>query len=179
MPGHVLDTCVVEDLRTAGLLAVSCASLDRAVVGGFTASLDNELAQRMAELQRYRVAVRHLSAAEVAEQLSIVTQHHQLSAADAEALVIAQADHAVLLTSDGSLRRVAMAEGVTVRGVIGELRRLVTRVLIDPPTALAGLESILDSGSRLPAGEVDRVRREWRRRVLRSEKRSRPGQDEL
>jgi len=168
MPGHVLDTCVVEDLRTAGLLAVSCASLDRALVGGFAASLDNELARHMAQLLRYGVSVRHLVAAEVEEQRLIVAKHRQLSAVDAEALVIAKADHAVLLTSDGPLRSVAAAEGVTVRGVIGELRRLVNRAVVDPPAALAGLDAILDSGSRLPAGEVDRARREWLRWVLRS-----------
>ena len=29
MPGHVLDACFVEDLRTAGLLAAGCTNLGR------------------------------------------------------------------------------------------------------------------------------------------------------
>lgn len=165
MPGHVLDACFVEDLQTAGLLAASCASLERPMVGGFASSADTELASRIAELTSYGAQIRYLSAAELRVQQSIQADHPALSAADAEALVIAQSERAVLLTCDGPLRKAALAASIEVHGVIGELRRLIGRVVIDPPKALTSLDGILDSGSRLPAGEVESARRDWSRAI--------------
>jgi predicted nucleic acid-binding protein len=89
-----------------------------------------------------------------------------LSVADAEALVIARADEAVLLTGDGSLRKAALDVGVDVRGVIGELKRLVAAVVIDPPGALTALETIVASGSRLPHDEVAAARRQWFKMIV-------------
>ena len=161
MPGHVLDACFVEDLRTARLLAASCTNLQQPVVGGFAASADTELAWRMAELARYGVRLRSLTREEVREHQSVQAAHPGLSVADAEALVIARADNAVLLTGDGYLRKAALDAGVDVHGVIGELKRLVAALIIDPPGALIALESIVASGSRLPRGEVEAARRQW------------------
>ena len=166
MPGHVLDACFVEDLQAAGLLAASCTDLERPVVGGFAASADTELAWRMADLARYGVRVRHLTSLEVVQHQSLQASHPVLSVADAEALVIARADEAVLLTGDGSLRKAALDVGVDVRGVIGELKRLVAAVVIDPPGALTALETIVASGSRLPHDEVAAARRQWFKMIV-------------
>ena len=161
MPGHVLDACFVEDLRTAGLLAASCTNLEEPVVGGFAVSAETELASRVAELIRYVVRVRHLTSLELRQHETMQVHYRALSVADAEALVIARADEAVLLTGDGSLRKAALDAGVDVRGVIGELKRLVAAVIIDPPGALTALETIVASGSRLPHREVAAARRQW------------------
>ena len=161
MPGHVLDACFVEDLRTARLLAASCTNLEQPAVGGFAASADTELASRMTELARYGVRVRYLTSLELPQHELMQVRYRALSVADAEALVIARADSAVLLTGDGSLRKAALDAGVDVRGVIGELKRLVAAVIIDPPGAQTALESIVASGSRLPRGEVEAARRQW------------------
>lgn len=142
MPGHVLDACFVEDLSSAGLLAASCTSLEQPVVGGFAADADTELAARAAELLRYGVRVRHLTSLELRQHETMHIQYRALSVADAEALVIARADDAVLLTGDGSLRKVALDCRVPVRGVLGELKRLVAAVIIDPPGALIALETL-------------------------------------
>jgi len=165
MPGHVLDACFVEDLQTAGLLAASCMNLEQPMVGGLAPSADTELASRVAELMRYRVRIRHLKSAEVSQHLSIQTKYPALSVADADAVVIARAEKAVLLTGDGPLRRAALDAGTDVRGVIGELKRLVEDVIIDPPTALTALESILASGSRSPHSEVELARRQWSKMI--------------
>lgn len=161
MPGHVLDACFVEDLQTAGLLAASCTNLEEPMVGGFAACADTELASRMDELVRYGVRVRHLTSLELPQHEPMQVHYRALSVADAEALVIARADEAVLLTGDGSLRKAALDAGVDVRGVIGELKRLVAAVIIDPPGALTALETIVASGSRLPHREVAAARRQW------------------
>ena len=131
------------------------------MVGGFAACADTELAWRMADLARYGVRVRHLTSLEVVQRQSLQANHPVLSVADAEALVIARADEAVLLTGDGSLRKAALDAGVHVRGVIGELKRLVAAVAIDPPGALTALETIVASGSRLSHEEVAAARRQW------------------
>jgi predicted nucleic acid-binding protein len=161
MPGHVLDACFVEDLRVAGLLAASCTNLEQPMVGGFAASADTELASRVAELVRYGVRVRHLTSLELSQHELIQVHCRALSVADAEALLIARAEEAVLLTGDGQLRKAALDAGVDVRGVIGELKRLVAAVIIDPPRALVALEAIVASGSRLPHDEVEAARRQW------------------
>ena len=165
MPGHVLDACFIEDLRTADLLATSCMNLEQPMVGGFAASAGTELASRIAELKRCRVRIRYLEPAEVGEQLALQVNHHALSFADAEALVIAQAEKAVLLTGDGSLRKAAHEAGIEVRGVIGELKGLVVRAIIDPPRALSALDSIVASGSRLPHDKVEAAKRQWSRMI--------------
>ena len=165
MPGHVLDACFVEDLRAAGLLAASCTNLEWPMVGGFAASADTELALRMADLARYGVRVRHLRTLEIVQHQSLQANHPALSVADVEALVIARADNAVLLTGDGSLRKAALDAGVDVRGVIGELKRLVAAVIIDPPGALTALEHIVASGSRLPPREVEAARQQWSKMI--------------
>ena len=168
MPGHVLDACFVEDLSVAGLLAASCMDLDRPLVGGFAANAHTELAARIPALVRYGVRVRHLTSAELSQHESLRVRYRALSVADAEALVIAQADDAVLLTGDGRLRAAALEAGVDVRGVIGELRRLVTGVIIDPPGALSALQSIVACGSRLPPGEVAAARGQWLRMIAKA-----------
>jgi len=161
VPGHVLDACFVEDLRTARLLAASCANLQQPVVGGFAASADTELASRVDELALYGVRVRYLTSLELRQHETMQVHYPALSVADAEALVIARVEKAVLLTGDGSLRKAAHDAGVDVRGVIGELKSLVAAVIIDPPGALTALESIVASGSRLPHDEVAAARRQW------------------
>ena len=165
MPGHVLEACFVEDLRTAGLLAASCTNLEQPVVGGFAASADTELARRMVDLARYGVRVRHLTSMELPQHETMQVHYHALSVADAEALVISRADNAVLLTGDGSLRKAALDAGVQVRGVLGELKRLVAAMILDPPGALTALETIIASGSRLPRGEVEAARRQWSKMI--------------
>ena len=108
----------------------------------------------MADLARYGVRVRYLTSLELRHHETMQVHYRALSVADAEALVIARADNAVLLTGDGRLRKAALDSGVDVRGVIGELKRLVAAVVIDPPEALTALETIVASGSRLPHDEV-------------------------
>ena len=165
MPGHVLDACFVEDLQAAGLLAASCTNLEEPLVGGFAASADTELARRMADLARYGVRVRYLTSLELRQHETMQVRYRALSVADAEALVIARADNAVLLTGDGSLRKAALDAGVQVRGVLGELKRLVAAMILDPPGALTALETIIASGSRLPRGEVEAARRQWSKMI--------------
>src|SRR5450756_525623 len=89
------------------------------------ASADTELAWRMADLARYGVRVRFLTSLELRQHETMQVHYRALSVADAEALVIARADKAVVLTGDGSLRKAALDAGVQVRGVLGELKRLV------------------------------------------------------
>ena len=108
MPGHVLDACFVEDLQAAGLLAASCTNLQRPVGGGFAACADTKLAWRMADLARYGVRVRNLTSLELPQHELMQVRYRALSVADAEALVIARADSAVLPTGDGSLRKAAL-----------------------------------------------------------------------
>jgi len=60
---------------------------------------------------------------EVPQHESKLVHYRTLSVADAEALMIARADSAVLLTGDGSSCKAALDAGVDVRGALGELKR--------------------------------------------------------
>ena len=146
MPGHVLDACFVEDVRTAGLPEASCTNLEQPAVEGFAVSAETELASRVAELIRYGARGRHLTSLELSQCELMHVHYPALSVADAEALVIARADEAVLLTGDGQLRKAALDAGVDVRGVLGELKRLVAAVIIArlQPSSLWRLSQLRD-----------------------------------
>ena len=68
---------------------------------------------------------------------------------------------------DAETRKAALDAGVQVRGVLGELKRLVAAMILDPPGALIALETIVASGSRLPHDEVEAAQRRWSRMIAR------------
>lgn len=63
MGGHVLDTCVVIDLKAAGLLHLAAHNLAKPAVGFFAAHEVNELASHLEELRRFGVRVHELPGA--------------------------------------------------------------------------------------------------------------------
>lgn len=164
MSGYVLDASFVKDFDICGALAFSCMSLDEVMVGGLSARHPNELAPHLEILTRYGVIIRHLSPAELSELLAL-QRFPALSVYDREAVVIARVESATLLTGDGPMRRVAESLGVNVRGVIGELERLVVGHIVTPSFALAALEEVIDRGSRLPSDECEHARRRWQKRA--------------
>jgi predicted nucleic acid-binding protein len=143
-------------------------NLDAVMVGGLSAQDPNELKPHLTELTRYGVVVRDLSSSEISELVAL-ERFAALSVFDREAVVVARAESATLLTGDGPLRHVAESIEVKVRGVLGELERLVAGQIVTPPFALAALEVIIASGSRLPADECERAQRRWRKRSASSD----------
>ncbi|GEM90050.1 hypothetical protein [Oceanithermus desulfurans] len=81
-----------------------------------------------------------------------------LSSTDALVLYYAKKNKAILVASDGPLRKRAARHGVEVHGAIWVAQRALDEVLIEPNELCAWLEGWLASGRRLPQDEIDRLR---------------------
>ena len=160
MGGHVFDTCVVLDLLAAGVLHVAAHNLSRPGIGHLAAHEDNELARYRDQLVRYGVRVCALSGAGTQRISQIRSARPALSTFDVEAALIAESRHAVLLTNERLLRKLAADLGTTAHGSLWVIRTLVDRGFIDPPAGLTALSAMREADSRLPEAECTRLRRE-------------------
>ena len=81
-----------------------------------------------------------------------------LSSTDALVLYTAKENKAILVASDGPLRKQAARHGVEVHGAIWVAERALDKGLIEPNELCAWLDGWLASGRRLPQDEIDRLR---------------------
>lgn len=102
-----------------------------------------------------------LDGTDVAALFSLSQAHGHSSLPDMSCFYIASKMGCPLLTGDGALRKLAKNEKVIVYGSLWLLDRLVEFELIAPALAAAGLQGMLDAGSRLPAAECDKRRADW------------------
>ena len=82
-----------------------------------------------------------------------------LSATDALVLYYAKENKALLIASDGPLRKQAERHGVKVHGALWVAEQALARGLISPEELCAWLNGWMMSGRRLPQGEIDRLRK--------------------
>jgi len=82
-----------------------------------------------------------------------------LSSTDALVLYTAKENKAILVASDGPLRKQAARHGVEVHGAIWVAERALDKGLIEPNELCAWLDDWLASGRRLPQDEIDRLRK--------------------
>ena len=113
-------------------------------------------------LHRLGLAVHSLSGEQVIEIIALGQQARRPSFQDLAAFVLARNLSAVLLTGDRDLRRMASAHGIPHHGTLWLLDELVARRLLAPRQAGQALQRMLNSGSRLPAGECTRRLHRWR-----------------
>lgn len=85
-----------------------------------------------------------------------------LSLEDCSALLLAQMMEAALVTGDGDLRKVALAAGVEVHGILWILDELVAAAKTPPRHAAEMLARILETRARLPAAECEARLARWR-----------------
>jgi len=81
-----------------------------------------------------------------------------LSSNDALVLYTAKENKAILIASDGALRKQAALHGVEVHGAIWVAEQALDGGLIKPNKLCAWLDGWLASGRRLPQDEIDRLR---------------------
>ncbi len=103
-----------------------------------------------------------LDGEQVSEVMTLAARHRRPSVNDLFALVLARTRGATLLTGDRALRDLAEAEGVDVHGTLWLLDELVRLKVATPWEASAGLNLMLDHGSRLPERESRLRIRRWR-----------------
>lgn len=80
--------------------------------------------------------------------------HAGISFQDASVWYYARTRGGVLLTGDGTLRKKAMKDGVTVRGILFILDELKAHGIISIATTLVKLQLLQEINTRLPEGEI-------------------------
>jgi len=113
-------------------------------------------------VQNLGVEIGSLEAEAVSEIYSLRPEHPQLSVADLFSLFVARDRQAMLLTGDTRLRRLAEIRGLVVHGTLWVLDEFFARQVLDAQESFAALEMILALGGRLPAGECQRRRLQWK-----------------
>lgn len=99
--------------------------------------------------------VRSLPGPLVLRAARYANQHRALSLNDCFALTLAEETDAILLTGDGSLRKVAERRGVDVRGVLWITDELEAHEVVPPKDVYTALELFLDDDLVfLPQAEV-------------------------
>lgn len=114
-------------------------------------------------LVRRGLAVRELSGDRVAEVAALAARYVRPSRADLFALVLARSEQAILLTGDRHLRETAEREGVEVHGTLWLVDRMVEASLLNLQGATEALLAMGRAGRRLPAEELERRIRLWKK----------------
>ncbi len=87
--------------------------------------------------------------------------HNNSSLADLSCYQLAQQTGHALLTGDGRLRKQAKADGLQVHGALWLLDQMVMHQIIEPKNAATSLQSMLDSGARLPEADYQKRLTLW------------------
>ena len=151
----VSDTSVVIDLDRAQLIdELFLLPFEFAVPDLlFERELDNELGER---LIRLGLRIEALSSEEVSEATNVARQQAQLSLPDTFAFTIAKSRGWGLLTGDGPLRRLAVAENVEMHGVLWVLDQLSIGGHVPGIRLHTGLRTLYGHPRcRLPREEVE------------------------
>lgn len=156
MPILVSDTSVVIDLERAGLLEeMFLLPFEFAVPDLlFRRELAGELGDRLLHLG---LRIEELTSVELRRATAVNRQHAQLSVPDTFAFAIAESRGWGLLTGDGTLRALALAEQVDMHGVLWLLDQLADGNHVGFDRLHIGLSSLFaHPRCRLPAIEVRR-----------------------
>ncbi len=102
-----------------------------------------------------------LTGSQILDVLQLRAQYRQPSVNDIFALVTAREIKAILLTNDGSLRKVAQAHEISFHGTLWVLDEMLRLHIIDPMRATIALQLMRKHGSRFPEDEYFKRFRAW------------------
>lgn len=160
----VSDTNIFIDLFSVGLLNEFFA-LDIDV--HTTDFVVNELVmaeQRNAVLSFKKLKIKRFDSKEIARLFTFYSEKHSrtnVSLPDCSVLMYAEENGYALLTGDGKLRKVAIAEGTEVRGVLYIFDKLVEDGLLTPKKACEKLQLLRKLNGRLPSKEIEKRLDYW------------------
>jgi hypothetical protein len=156
---YISDTNIWIDFRNAGLLD---ALFDLPFQLCSTDFVLSELQDFDPQALIKRGLVVHgLDESATARLFGLMVAHNNSSLADVSCYLLAQETGHPLLTGDGRLRKQAVQDGLQVHGALWLLDQLVGHQVTSPQAAAVGLQSMLDSGSRLPGTECQVRLRTW------------------
>lgn len=150
----VSDTSVLIDLERASLLEeMFLLPFEFAVPDLlYGRELAGELGDKLIQLG---LRVETLTPAELRRATTVNRQHVRLSVPDTFAFVIAEARGWDLLTGDGTLRELAVAEQIAMHGVLWLFDQLTDGAYVSFDRLHVGLSNLLaHPRCRLPANEV-------------------------
>jgi predicted nucleic acid-binding protein len=108
-----------------------------------------------------RFQILSLEGAEIAQLVSMQQRRKRLSLEDCSVVFLAQKHQGMVLTGDGALRKLAIAENVEVHGILWIFDELVRQNVIDCPTARTKLQKLMGLNSRLPQKECEKRLNRW------------------
>ena|SRR5579863_7313436 len=152
----VKDACILIDLVELGLIQ----SFYRLNIVAYTTP------QVMAEItqeEQLKVITEHIDNANLKidgdglfETISQIAQQNRgLSFADCSVLEVGLRRNCMILSSDGSLRKMAISSNLTVRGLIWVIEELYINGIIGKESAIKKLEEYLIVNERAPNKEVE------------------------
>ncbi|MEV5033389.1 hypothetical protein MRBLMC3_002612 [Sphingobium sp. LMC3-1-1.1] len=150
----VSDTSVIIDLERAGLLdEMFLLPFEFAVPDLLYArELEGELGDRLIALG---LRVEELTAAELRRATGVNRQHQKLSVPDTFAFALAESRTWALLTGDGILRELAVAEQIAMHGVLWIFDQMADGAHVQFDRLHGGLTQLsAHPRCRLPANEV-------------------------
>ncbi|MCX2564743.1 PIN domain-containing protein [Acetobacter thailandicus] len=156
MPILVSDTSVLIDLERAGLLQeLFLLPFEFAVPDLLYArELAGELGDRLMQLG---LRIEELTPVELQRATAVNRQHSRLSVPDTFAFALAESRRWGLLTGDGTLRELAVAEQIDMHGVLWLFDQLAEGNHVGFARLHGGLASLFaHPRCRLPANEVRR-----------------------
>ena len=157
----MLDSSVAIDFKDGGFLAFLFDLPMQLIVPDLLLS-DEFLSLDHVELQAFGLQVRSLDGDQLLELITIRQQYPQLSVNDLAAYVLAHDLGAVLLTGDGNLRKVALANHVKCHGTLWLLDEIVRLQIATSQDAFRALQEMLEHGSRLPGDECQKRFTRWK-----------------
>lgn len=99
---------------------------------------------------------------EINEIFILHNEVSQLSVPDCSVWYYSKKNNFILMTGDGLLRKIAMKDGVDVKGILFVLDELIRFEFLNTFIAAEKLELLIESGSRLPKSECDERLKRWR-----------------
>ena len=123
-----------------------------------------ELQAQHPELPGMGLKILTLESEAVAETVTLQAKHHKtgVSVNDCMALALARQEQSTLLTGDGALRQVALAEGTDVKGTVWLVGQMLEAGLLDGERAGQAYEAMKEDGSRLPWGKIGQQLKRYR-----------------
>ncbi len=144
----VTDTNIWIDLENGKILADVFRLPYQFFITDF--AVDELVHPGWSRLQELGLKAHVLEPEYVLELVRLRNVHHQLSAVDLAALLLAKALEASLVTGDRRLHELAFVQGMSVHGVLWILDEMVIHQVLTVNQAVAALREMLHQGARLP-----------------------------
>lgn len=162
----VNDTNIIIDLFNVGLLDMFLSSEIELHTTDFVINEIVDLEQAKA-IEKYinngNLFVKEFSGDEMESLFAFQsTQTSNVSVTDCSVWKYALENEYVLLTGDGNLRRDALENGVTVRGILYVFDLLIDARLLSFQMAINKLEQLLSNNVRLPRGACSSKIESWK-----------------